>query len=72
MGGQWTAHLQALSASGTVSFLVLGGQKKPPWAFVCVCLCLFWAHLQNQCITSVPTVRLYLDSLGPVPIITGT
>lgn len=39
---------------------------------LCVCVCLFWAHLQNQCITSVPTVRLYLDSLGPLPIITGT
>lgn len=35
-------------------------------------MCVSWAHLQNWCITSVPTVRLYLDSLGPLPIITGT
>lgn len=29
-GGQRPAHLQALSASGITSPLVLGGQQKPP------------------------------------------
>ena len=68
MGEIWRFNGRAMAgASASIE-----GQEKPLWAFVCVLVCVFWAHLQNQCITRVPAVTLYLDSLGLIPIITGS